>query len=63
MLSSTAEQQSVVGVFSALMLFTFTMFAFMTFVAQTIAKRERRHTAETRPEVSVRSTTGVDRFS
>lgn len=49
-LSSTAEQQSVVGVFSALMLFTFTMFAFMTFVAQTIAKRERRHTAETRPE-------------
>ena len=53
-LSSAAEQQSVAGVFSALLLCTFSMFAFMTFIAQTIAKRQRRHsmTVERRPEVS-----------
>jgi len=53
-LGSATEQQSISGVFSALLSFTFSMFVFMTFVAQTIAKRQRRHvmTVERRPEVS-----------
>jgi len=34
-LGSATEQQSIAGVFSALLSFTFSMFVFMTFVAQT----------------------------